>query len=233
MSRFNIVAIVGVGTLVVSSGILADVMPSATSLSPRPVVVASDSHHAHEHAAAKEDHSAHQEMMKQQKEGVAYQVSRKAYKLDGLPLLRMDEQVVELANEVPADQAVVLNFIFTSCTTVCPVLTATFTSFQEKLGADAAKIRMISISIDPEQDTPVKLREYAKKYQAGPQWKFYTGNVSQSVAAQQAFDIYRGGKTNHIPVTFLRAAGKTEWVRLDGFTSTTDLLKEYQQLAAL
>ena len=144
----------------------------------------------------------------------------------------MDEQNVDLAKELSSDEPIVLNFIFTTCTTVCPVLSATFSSFQDKLGSEASTVKMVSISIDPEHDTPAKLREYAKKFQAGPQWQFYTGSVSQSVEVQRAFDAYRGSKMNHIPLTFLRAAGQTEWVRLEGFTSATDLLNEYQRLSS-
>ena len=41
----------------------------------------------------------------------------------------------------------------------------------------------MSISIDPEQDTPVRLREYAHKYHAGPGWQHYTGTLAASRAA--------------------------------------------------
>ena len=185
----------------------------------------------HMHHAKHKDHSAHRAMLKDKFEGTKYQSGQSDYKLDGLSLTRMDETNVDLSAELSSDAPVVLNFIFTTCSTVCPVLSATFSNFQEKLGADATSVKMISISIDPEQDTPAKLREYAKKFQAGPQWQFYTGSVSQSVDVQRAFDAYRGGKMNHIPLTFLRAAGKTEWVRLEGFTSATELLNEYQRLS--
>src|SRR5205807_3818977 len=50
---------------------------------------------------------------------------------------------------------------------------------------------LVSISIDPEEDTPARLREYAQQYAAGPSWQHYTGTAAASVAAQRAFEVYR------------------------------------------
>jgi protein SCO1/2 len=91
---------------------------------------------------------------------------------------------------------------------------------------------MISVSIDPEEDTPPRLREYAKKFSAGPQWQHYTGTVAASVAMQKAFNAYRGDKMNHDPLTLMRAAPGKPWVRVDGFASAADLQGQYQAMTA-
>jgi protein SCO1/2 len=88
------------------------------------------------------------------------------------------------------------------------------------------------VSIDPEQDTPARLAEYAKRFRAGPQWQFYTGTASASVATQQAFGVYRGDKMNHEPLTFLRPAPGLTWLRIDGLASPGDLAKQVQLLVA-
>ena len=76
------------------------------------------------------------------------------------------------------------------------------------------------ISTDPEQDTPVRLREYARKFRPGPEWQHYTGTIEASLAAQRALDVYRGDKMSHAPVTVLRAAPGRPWVHIDGFTGS-------------
>ena len=91
---------------------------------------------------------------------------------------------------------------------------------------------MISISIDPEEDTPKRLAEYAKRFDAGQQWRFYTGSTQASVTVQKAFQAYFGDKMHHRPVTFMRAAPGQPWLRLDGFASPDDLLNEYRRLVA-
>jgi protein SCO1/2 len=67
----------------------------------------------------------------------------------------------------------------------CPVTSATFRQFQDKLGP-MEPLRIASISIEPEQDTPARLRESAHKFGAGPNWYHYTGSQAGSVAMQRA-----------------------------------------------
>lgn len=153
-----------------------------------------------------------------------------SYTVPPLMLTRQDGKEVSLGKELDDGRPVVLTFIYTTCTTVCPVLTQTLAQLQQQLGADSAKVHLMSISIDPEQDTPARLRDYAKKFGAGPEWQHYTGTVQASIAAQRAFDVYRGDKMNHNPVTLLRAAPGQPWVRIDGFATAQDLLHELHGL---
>ena len=104
--------------------------------------------------------------------------------------------------------------------------------FQRKLGAESKTVHLMSISIDPEEDTPARLAEYAKKFGASPQWQHYTGTLAASVAAQRAFDVYRGEKMSHTPVTLLRSAPGKPWLRIDGFVTPDELLREYRNLLA-
>jgi protein SCO1 len=168
-------------------------------------------------------HAHHHMMMLENK---ALRRSEQAYKVPDLQLVRDDGKSVVLSRELADDRMVVLNFIYTTCTTICPVTSQVFSLLQEKLGAGRSRVHLVSISIDPEQDTPARLREYAKRYHAGPGWQHYTGTVQASMVAQQAFGVYRGDKMNHQPVTLLRAAPGAPWVRLDGFASVDDLLAE-------
>jgi protein SCO1 len=88
----------------------------------------------------------------------------------------------------------------------------------------------MSISVDPEEDTPARLREYAQKFHAGPEWQHYTGTQEASLAAQRAFNVFRGEKMNHSPVTFLRLAPGDPWQRIDGFVTPNELLAQYRRL---
>ena len=123
-----------------------------------------------------------------------------------------------------------LQFIFTSCATICPILSATLSAAQDKFGPD---VRMISISIDPEIDTPARLAEYAARFRGRRQWFFLTGTLEDTTAVQRAFDAAdNGGKMNHRPLTFLRSARGGPWVRLEGLTSAAELVAEYRRVAA-
>ncbi len=145
------------------------------------------------------------------------------YVVPDITLVRADGKSVSLPEELNDGRPVVMSFIFTTCTTICPLSSQTFERLQSLLGKDRSRVHMVSISIDPEEDTPARLAEYAKKYKAGPYWTFYTGTVQASLAAQRAFGAYRGDKMDHTPLTLIRSAPGKPWVRIDGFATPEEL----------
>lgn len=182
-------------------------------------------------SAMAEDHSHHHHHHAMPAEADGYVRTQAAYTVPDVKLVNADGSGVPLRSELAEqDKPVILNFIFTTCGAVCPVMSATFSQLQAALGPQRDAVRMLSISIDPEEDTPAALKAYAGKYGAGPQWQMLTGSLTDSIAVQRAFDVYRGDKMNHQPATFLRAAPGQPWVRLDGFASADDILREVRQL---
>jgi len=154
------------------------------------------------------------------------------YVVPEVTLLRDDGKSISLPAEMNDGRPVMLNFIFTSCGSICPLMSQIFAQVQRKLGSAGASVHLMSISTDPEYDTPARLREYAGNFQAGPGWQHYTGTLEASLAAQRAFDVYRGDKMSHTPVTLLRAAPGQPWRRIDGFVTPDELMQEYRQLLA-
>ena len=150
--------------------------------------------------------------------------------LPAIKLIREDGKPVVLTQEIDDGRPVLVNFIFTSCPGICPISSQTFSKFQSKLGAEAAKVHLVSVSIDPEEDTPPVLRSYAKRYHAAPGWNYYTGSVEASIATQKAFEVYKGDKMSHDPVTLMRIAPGKPWVRIDGFATADDLLHTFHRL---
>jgi protein SCO1 len=154
------------------------------------------------------------------------------YTVPNVRLVRDDGKVVALPEEMNDGRPVLLNFIFTTCSSICPLMTQIFSQFEHKLGPDQQRVHLMSISIDPEEDTPTRLKEYAHEFQAGPEWQHYTGTIEASLAAQRAFNVWRGDKMSHTPVTFIRAAPGQPWVRIEGFVTPDELLRTYRQLLA-
>ena len=148
------------------------------------------------------------------------------YALPNVTLVRDDGRSVALPAELDDGRPVVLNFIYTSCTTICPLSSQVFEQFQEDLGSGHEPVHLVSISIDPEQDTPARLRAYAAQFHAAPGWDHYSGPLTSILAVQRAFNAYRGDKMSHSPLTLLRAAPGHPWVRFDGFARADDLMAE-------
>ena len=179
-------------------------------------------------AADEEDpHAHHRAMMK---EPPATKRSIANYEIPNLTMVDQQGNKVPLRTLFDTDRPVMVNFIFTTCTAICPMMTSIFQQVQTRLGEDAKKVLMVSVSIDPEQDTPKALAKYAKQFEAGPQWTFLTGSLEDSIAVQKAFRAYRGDKNNHAPLTLLRDDMKSDWVRLDGFASASDLERECRSM---
>jgi protein SCO1/2 len=155
-----------------------------------------------------------------------------SYETPPVTMVRADGKRVLLPRELDDGRPVLLNFIFTTCSSICPLTSRTLEEFQRKLGTQASKVHLMSISIDPEQDTPARLSEYAHKFHAGPEWQYYTGTLEASLAAQKAFDVYRGEKMSHTPVTLMRSAPGKPWLRIEGFVTPDELVDDYQKLLA-
>lgn len=121
------------------------------------------------------------------------------------------------------DGSTLVQFVFTSCTTVCPVMTRTFAALQKRLGP--RRVHLITISIDPEFDTPARLKEYARSVGAGQDWLFLTGRQDDIIRIERAFDVYHSNKMAHDPVTFLRSPTGA-WTRIDGLVPAAKLAME-------
>ncbi|HKC16059.1 MAG TPA: SCO family protein [Steroidobacteraceae bacterium] len=154
------------------------------------------------------------------------------YKVPATQLVRADGKTVSLPKELDDGRPVVMNFIYTTCETICPLSSGTFSQFQTKLGAYRKDAHLVSISIDPEQDTPARLRAYAKKFRAGPGWSHYTGTLQATTTTLQAFGVNWSDKMSHTPVTLMRAAPGKAWMRIDGFVTPDELLTHYHDLLA-
>ena len=89
-------------------------------------------------------------------------------------------------------KVVAVTFIFASCSATCPLLTAKMATVQERLGADfGSKIAFLSITIDPEHDTPDVLQRYANSFGANPAgWKFLTGSPAAIKRVEQQYGVF-------------------------------------------
>jgi protein SCO1/2 len=182
---------------------------------------------AHQGHGGGHDHAAHQAMMQQR----TYTRSIRAYDVPEVSLIDQHGREVLLPDLLQSPEPVALNFIFTTCTTICPVMTATFAHMRDTLGPDASGLRTVSISIDPEYDTPAVLKQYAARHGDAPDWLFLTGDAQRIVQVQKAFDAYTGSKVNHRPLTLFKGRGSQDWVRIDGLAGGSELAAEYQKLA--
>ena len=152
------------------------------------------------------------------------------YAVPDVTLTNQDGKRVHLKSFLKQqDKVIIMDFIFGTCTTICPVLSASFVNFQNKLAAEAGKFQLVSISIDPEHDTPKVLKAYLKKYKAKPGWDFLTGSREDIHLVTKTFTAYTADKMQHYPLTFVYSPVQDRWFRIDGLVATAELMEEYQK----
>ena len=145
--------------------------------------------------------------------------------LRDVPLLDATGKRVRLAQEVIGNRIALVNFIYTSCTTVCPVSSASFQQLQQKLGARLGKeVVLVSITVDPLRDTPQKLREYAARYEAREGWVWLTGAKPDVDSVLKGFGAYSARFEDHPAMVLVGDARGGPWTRFFGFPSVDELM---------
>jgi protein SCO1 len=96
--------------------------------------------------------------------------------IPNLPVVTHEGKTLRFYDDLIKGKIVVINFIYTSCQDVCPIATARLAQVEEKLGDKVGRdLFFISMTVDPEHDTPERLNDYAKAFGTGPGWAFVTG----------------------------------------------------------
>ena len=154
-----------------------------------------------------------------------YKRTIEQYTVPDVILINQEGKEVHIKSFLDSEKPVVLDFIYGTCTTICPILSVGYAHFQKELGAKAGSVQLVSISIDPDNDTPEVLRAHLQRYGAQPGWDILTGKRDNIVEVLTEFDAYVTNKMNHFPLTILHAPGSDTWIRLDGLLSASDIMK--------
>ena len=124
----------------------------------------------------------------------------------GFTLIDQDGKSFSLRNA--RGRVAVVTFIFTSCSSTCPLLTAKLVSVQRDLGNEAPNVMFTAITVDPLHDTPATLKEYAEAYSADTShFVFLTGSIKQIEDVSRSYAVFRkaqpGGDIDHTFLTSL------------------------------
>ena len=112
---------------------------------------------------------------------------------------------------------VAINFIFTTCQGVCPPMGTTFGTLESQLKGRG--VRLISVSVDPVNDTPAQLAAWARKYGAGPDWTLVTGQKQDIDGLLRSLGVYSANRANHSPLILLGDDRKGAWRRIHGLST--------------
>ena len=180
-------------------------------------------------AAAEDDpHAKHRAMMKQPSESVPEAAD---IDLRDRTLVNQAGEDVRFVSDVIGEKIVVMDFVYTTCTTICPVLTALFSQVQGKLGDRLGdEVVLVSVTVDPARDTPERLQAYSSKHGARDGWVWLTGPKPTVDDVLTGVGAYSVNFEDH-PSMVLIGDGRTgEWQRLFGFPSPDRIMSVVDKL---
>jgi protein SCO1 len=145
-------------------------------------------------------------------------------------LLDQNGDRVHVWSELIRDNVVVMNFVFTSCTTICSPMGANFGELQKHVRPD---VRLISVSIDPGTDTPQRLKKWSSQFRAGPSWTLLTGEHEDVERLLKALGVYSPNRFNHSPVLLIGDGGSGRWLRANGLAAPGDVVTMIERVRSV
>jgi protein SCO1/2 len=203
----------------------------ATSLLAMNLQATGSNHEQHQHGAAAADdpHAEHKAAMGKPAEPA------ESTRVDLLDRVLVDQHgnKVKFVSDVIGDRIVVMDFIYTTCTTICPVISAVFGQLQHKLGERLGDdVVLVSVSVDPIRDTPKRLEAYSKIHQAQPGWIWLTGEKRTMDEVLDGLGAYSTNFEDHAAMVLIGDGKSGRWSRFYGFPNPDRMMEQVNALRA-
>jgi protein SCO1/2 len=141
-------------------------------------------------------------------------------------LINQDGKKVRFYTDVLKGKTVVVNAFFTTCTSVCPPMNRNMEKIQEAFGDRVGRdVFLVSITVDPEVDTPPRLKDYAQKFHATPGWIFLTGKKENIDWALYKLGQYVETKDDHRTILIIGNERTGLWKKAFGMANVNELVQ--------
>jgi protein SCO1/2 len=132
-------------------------------------------------------------------------------------LLTQDGREVRFYTDVLQGKVVLISFFYTNCTDICPVLMHNLQDVQDLLGDRFGRdVFFVSISVDPEDDTPEEIEKYSRRYSAKAGWTFLTGKKEDVDRVVQKLGQYSPDFEDHSMLFLLGDVKNARWRKIKG-----------------
>jgi cytochrome oxidase Cu insertion factor (SCO1/SenC/PrrC family) len=130
-------------------------------------------------------------------------------------LVAQDGRSLRFYGDVLKDHVVLINFVFTECGDACPLITHKLLQARQALGARAREVRFVSISIDPERDTPQTMLQFARKHNAiDPEWLWLTGPKANVDLVTRKLGAYTDDRNDHFTGLIVGNLRTDRWIKI-------------------
>jgi protein SCO1 len=157
--------------------------------------------------------------------GAADESPARAYFTDVL-LVNQDGRKMRFYSDLLQGKVVIINSFFGTCQGSCLPMNRNLEKVQEALGDKVGKeVHIISISVDPETDTPARLKDYAAKLHAKPGWYFLTGDRQNVEFALRKLGQFVSDKQDHLNIVIIGNERTGLWKKAFGLARSDELVK--------
>ncbi|HSE16158.1 MAG TPA: SCO family protein [Pyrinomonadaceae bacterium] len=159
-------------------------------------------------------------------------VSFTSSRIPNTRILDQNGKQLNFYDDLIKGKTVAINFIFTTCTTVCPPLTATFRKVQQTAAERGLDLKLVSVSVDPAVDTPERLRAFAEKFKVDQGWTFVTGDKGEIDLLLQSLGASVANKNDHTPMILIGNDTVDYWTRAYGLSPPSRLIELISEAAS-
>jgi protein SCO1 len=229
-------------TLMRMSFPLLSALAAAAALVATPAHAAPQHDHAGHHgdhrhaahgtpAAAADPHAAHRAQLAAG--ATTTPTAATGMSIPDVPVVTQDGRDVHFYRDLVAGRTVAINFIFTTCTTVCPPMGAYFGKLQDELGEELGRdVHLISVSIDPLTDTAERMAAWGARFGARDGWTLVTGEVRDVERLLKALGVFTPDAEDHAPVALIGNDAAGDWTRASGLARPDELAALIHRAAA-
>ncbi|MGA9520007.1 MAG: SCO family protein [Myxococcaceae bacterium] len=140
-------------------------------------------------------------------------------------LVDQDGKPVNLPKLVKG-KLVAMNFVFSTCSTICSPMSAVFSRLRNELGDKVGRdVELVSITLDPVRDTPERLEKFSSMFKRNRGWTFVTGEPPKVTRALKALGGWVADKERHPPMVLVGNPATGKWVRVYGMPTPDRLIE--------
>ena len=154
-----------------------------------------------------------------------------APQIPDVTLSDQDGRSLNFYTDLVKGKVVAINFIFTTCPTICPPLGVNFGKLQQRLGDHASRnINLISVSINPTTDTSQRLKAWSQKFGRQPGWTLVTGSKREVDTLLKALKSFSADITSHSPTLLVGNDRTGRWTRANGLSAPSQLQRVIEEI---
>jgi len=158
-------------------------------------------------------------------------IATSAPKIPNSPVLNEDGKALKFYDDLIKDKVVAINFVFSTCPTICPAIQVNFSHFKKSLQeAGHHEVQLISVTVDPETDTPARLKKWSENFATAGPWTYITGETRDIDLILKKLEVFTADINDHPSFILIGNDASGTWKRVGSLVPPKTLTNELAKL---